>query len=142
MGQTVLVVEDNELNRRLFTHVLRLAGFAVIEAVDGITALRMARQHRPALVLLDMELPRLPGLEVVRRLRDDPAMDATPVLAISAFVSELAVREALMAGCVGYLRKPVGPAAMLEEVARALALGRPPERGAPAPAPCPAAAEG
>lgn len=121
MGHCVLVVEDNELNRRLFCHVLTISGHRVIEAGDGIAALRVARQHRPDLVLLDVELPRLSGLEVVRRLRQDPCLAAIPVLAISAFVSDSAVREALVAGCVGYLRKPVGPTEMLEAVHATLA---------------------
>lgn len=122
MGHSVLVVEDNELNRRLFCHVLSLAGHRVLEATDGVEALRSARQQRPDLVLLDVELPRLSGLEVARCLRDDPSTSAIPVLAISAFVSDSAVREALNAGCVGYLRKPVGPADMIAAVSEALRI--------------------
>ncbi len=124
MRRTVLVVEDNELNRRLFTHVLRLAEYEVIEAADGAEALDRARRARPDLILLDMELPRVPGLEVVRRLRADPA--PPPVLAVSAFVAESTARHARAAGCVGYLAKPVSPGALLAAVERALEA-----RGAP-----------
>ncbi|MEM9147519.1 MAG: response regulator [Pseudomonadota bacterium] len=129
MGQRILVVEDNELNRRLFTHVLRLADYQVLEAGDGIEALRMARHNRPELVLLDMELPRLPGLEVARRLRADPEMDGIPILAISAFVSDAAARAAREAGCIGYLRKPVGPSTMLDAVSRVLEAAAMPVEG-------------
>ncbi|MEL6218335.1 MAG: response regulator [Pseudomonadota bacterium] len=120
MGQSVLVVEDNELNRRLFTHVLSLDGYTVLEASDGIDGLRIARQKRPDLILLDMELPRLAGLDVARRLRADADLGATPILAISAFISDQAAREARLAGCVDYLRKPVGPAEMLAAVRRVI----------------------
>ncbi len=120
MRRTVLVVEDNELNRRLFTHVLRLAEYEVIEAVDGAEALDRARRARPDLILLDMELPRVPGLEVVRRLRADRDHAPPPILAVSAFVAESTARHARAAGCIGYLPKPVSPAALLTAVADAL----------------------
>ena len=120
MRRTVLVVEDNELNRRLFTHVLRLADYEVIEAADGAEALDRARRARPDLILLDMELPRVPGLEVVRRLRADRERPAPPILAVSAFVAESMARHARAAGCVGYLPKPVSPGALIAAVGRAL----------------------
>jgi two-component system cell cycle response regulator DivK len=123
MAPTVLVVEDNELNRMLFAHVLRLAGFAVVEAGDGAEGLSRTRESRPDLVLMDMDLPRLPGLELVRRLRADPGLAATPVLAVSAFVCRRAEAEARALGCTGYVVKPVRPGALVEAVRAGLGRG-------------------
>jgi two-component system cell cycle response regulator DivK len=128
MGPTVLVVEDNELNRKLFVHVLGLAGFAVIEAADGTGGLAGARESRPDIILLDMDLPGVPGLEVVRRLRNDPAVAPIPVLAVSALVSWRTEARARALGCIGYLTKPVRPAQLVEAVRAGLAGGRVPAR--------------
>lgn len=115
-GQTILVVEDNALNRRLFADVLSGAGYAVVVAGDGAAAVDRARDSRPDLILMDLELPRVSGLEAVRRLRSDPDLPRLPIVAVSAFVSEADRRSACANGCDGYLPKPVRPADLVATV--------------------------
>ncbi len=124
MSGRILVVEDNALNRRLFTHVLELSGFEVSEAVDGPEALSAIAANRPDLVLLDLDLPRLNGLDVLRRLRRDPACADTPVLACSAIVCRRTEGEARALGAGGYLTKPVGPAVLVAHVAELVGAAR------------------
>ena len=107
MAETVLIAEDNALNRRLFVDVLTDLGYRVETAADGLAALERARDCDPALILLDLELPRLPGLEVARRLRAEPKFSATPIIAVSAFVSGREKLRAQRCGCTDYLPKPL-----------------------------------
>ncbi len=121
MPSRVLLVEDNELNRRLFAHVFRLSEFEVELAADGAEALARAARRPPDLVTLDLELPEIPGLEVARRLRQDPRLGSVPILAVSAIVSAEAARAVEGLGRSEFLRKPVGPGALLAAAERALA---------------------
>ncbi|MGF1501915.1 MAG: response regulator [Paracoccaceae bacterium] len=128
MAQTVLIVEDNELNRRLFTDVLRHAGFEVYQAADGREAIAAAQRLRPDVILMDMELPRLPGLEATRRIKADPGLAATPILAISAFAGAADAIAAREGGCDAYLPKPVRPDALVAAVTAALSGRRAADR--------------
>ena len=104
----VLVVEDYDDNRFLLKYMLEREGCQVLEAVDGQNALRLALEEHPDLVLMDIGLPDIDGLEVTRRLKALPATSAIPVIAISAFCAEsLKKREALESGCTACLKKPL-----------------------------------
>lgn len=120
MTRTVLIVEDNDLNRRLYALVLGRAGFRVIEAGDGVEGLRMVREHRPALVILDMELPELTGIDMVRAIRADSEIAAQPVLIVTAIVSPRLTDMARTLGCSGTLHKPVRPRDLVAQARRAL----------------------
>ncbi len=117
---TVLLVEDNEDNRIVYSTILRHHGFRTVEAVDGEDALGKARESPPDLVLLDISLPGLDGWTVARHLRGDPATAAIPLLALTAHASPEARERARREGFNGYLAKPCDPAAVLAEVRRLL----------------------
>ena len=103
----ILLVEDNPLNRKLARNVLRSQGFEVWEAPTGEDALNQLRRRRPDLILMDLQLPGMDGLEVTRRLKADPKTADLPVVALTAHVREADEQEAWEAGCVGYITKPI-----------------------------------
>jgi len=103
----VLVVEDNEKNMKLFRDVLQATGFATLEATTGEEAVELALAHRPALVLLDVQLPGIDGVEALARLRGDERTEAIPVLALTAQAMHGDRERFLEAGFDGYLSKPV-----------------------------------
>ena len=84
MSKTVLIVEDNELNMKLFHDLLEAHGYGTVGTRNGIEALDLARQHRPDLILMDIQLPEVSGLEVTKWLKDDPELKAIPVVAVTA----------------------------------------------------------
>jgi two-component system, cell cycle response regulator DivK len=103
----ILVVEDNQDSRDLVVKVLESKGFTVIEAVDGEDALQKAQEERPALILLDISLPKLDGYEVTRRLKTLDAFRDIPIIALTAHAMKGDREKALAAGCRGYLSKPI-----------------------------------
>ena len=116
MGKTILIVEDNELNMKLFNDLLEANGFRTVQTRNGIEAVALARQHRPDLILMDIQLPEVSGLEVTRWLKEDPDLKTIPVVAITAFAmkgDEERIREG---GCEAYLSKPISVAKFLETV--------------------------
>lgn len=116
MAKTVLIVEDNELNMKLFNDLLEANGYRVIQTRNGVEAVALARQHRPNLILMDIQLPEVSGLEVTRWLKEDPELQSIPVVAITAFAmkgDEERIREG---GCEAYLSKPISVAKFLETV--------------------------
>jgi CheY-like chemotaxis protein len=123
-GSTVLYIEDNLSNLRLIEQVLaRRPGVRLLSAMQGRLGLELAREHRPSLVLLDLQLPDMPGDEVLRRLREDPRTSQIPVVVISADASPGQVQRMLSAGAQTYLTKPIDVREFLrildETVARA-----------------------
>jgi signal transduction histidine kinase/CheY-like chemotaxis protein len=106
-GWVVLLVEDNPVNRKLARNVLRSHGFVVWEAPTGEAALTMLRRQRPDLILMDLQLPGMDGLEVTRRVKADPRTADLPVVALTAHVREADESRAREAGCVGYITKPI-----------------------------------
>ena len=117
MAKTVLIVEDNELNMKLFHDLLEAHGYGTLGTRNGIEALDLARKHRPDLILMDIQLPEVSGLEVTKWLKDDPELKVIPVVAVTAF-DTYGIREAaLEAGCNAYLLKPLG----LEELESVIA---------------------
>ena len=120
MPKKVLIVEDNELNMKLFHDLLEAHGFETLQTREGLKALDMAREHRPDLILMDIQLPEVSGLEVTKWLKDDEDLSAIPVVAVTAFAmkgDEERIREG---GCEAYLSKPITVTTFIETVRRFL----------------------
>ena len=115
---TILVVEDNEKNMKLFRDVLQAAGYRTLEARTGTEAVELATEHAPGLVLMDIQLPDFDGVEALRRLRATEQTAATPVLALTAQAMEGDRERFLAAGFDGYLSKPVNVAEFVTAVRR------------------------
>jgi CheY-like chemotaxis protein len=118
--QTIVVAEDNAVNRELIRELLECRGFAVIEASDGEEALQSIASCTPDLVLTDIHMPVLDGYGLVRRIRNDSALCALPVVALTAFAMEGDREKGLMHGFDGYVTKPVDSALLLGEIQRCL----------------------
>jgi two-component system, cell cycle response regulator DivK len=115
-GESVLVVEDNEKNMKLFRDVLRAKGFATIEAVTGEEGVQLARRHAPALVLMDVHLPGVSGVEALARMRADERTASIPVVALTAQAMRGDRERFLEAGFDGYLAKPVDMFELIDAV--------------------------
>ena len=118
MAKTVLIVEDNELNMKLFRDLLEAHGYQTVGTSKGREALDLARKYRPDLILMDIQLPEVSGLDVTRWIKDDPELHATPVIAVTAFAmkgDEERIREG---GCEAYLSKPISVGKFIETVRR------------------------
>jgi two-component system, cell cycle response regulator DivK len=125
-SKTILVVEDNELNLKLFGDLLGAAGFHVVAARDGMQAMAALRQQRPDLVVMDIQLPEVSGLEVTRWIRADAALSSVPVLAMSAFAMFGDESRIRTGGCDAYMAKPIVSARAFLAAVREL-LGEPAE---------------
>jgi two-component system cell cycle response regulator DivK len=119
--KTVLVVEDNEVNMKLVRFVLSEAGYSVLEAGTAEDGLRLAREHRPSLVLLDIHLPGMDGLTAARQLRADPVTHGIKLLALTASAMKGDRERILASGFDGYLGKPLPRQELLDAVSAALA---------------------
>jgi two-component system cell cycle response regulator DivK len=118
LDKTVLVVEDNDLNMKLFHDVLEADGYNVLQATDGMEGWRMARKHRPDLILMDIQLPEVSGLEVTKWLKDDETLKSIPVIAITAFAMAGDKVKILEGGCDAYISKPFSIPDFLQTVER------------------------
>lgn len=112
----VLIVEDNELNMKLFHDLLNAHGYQTIETRNGLDALALAREHKPQLVLMDIQLPEVSGLEVTRWLKDDDELRDIPVVAVTAFAMRGDEERIRAGGCEAYLSKPISVALFLDTV--------------------------
>jgi two-component system cell cycle response regulator DivK len=120
MTKTVLIVEDNELNMKLFHDLLEAQGYETLETREGLQALSLARLHRPDLILMDIQLPEISGLEVTKWLKEDDELAKIPVIAVTAFAmkgDEERIREG---GCEAYLSKPISVGLFLSTVRKFL----------------------
>ena len=117
-SQQILVVEDNERNMKLFCGVLQASGYRTLEATTGEGAVELALEHRPALVLMDIQLPDIDGIDALDRLRADERSTSMPVLALTAQAMEGDRERFLAAGFDGYLSKPVDIAEFVTTVKR------------------------
>ena len=118
--KTVLVADDKATSRELVRAVLEDSGYQIIEAGDGLEALRSARQSKPDLILLDLHMPGLDGFGVVREIRRDDDLAATPVVALTASAMQGDRERALGAGFTGYISKPISLRTLRSEVERLL----------------------
>ncbi len=116
--KTVLIVEDNELNMKLFHDLLAAHGYATIQTRNGLEALELARRHRPALILMDIQLPEVSGLEVTKWLKEDDDLRMIPVVAITAFAMKGDEERIRSGGCEAYISKPISVSGFLETVHR------------------------
>jgi two-component system cell cycle response regulator DivK len=117
-AKTVLIVEDNELNMKLFHDLLAAHGFRTVLTRNGLEALGLARQHRPDLILMDIQLPEVSGLEVTRLLKEDIELREIPVIAVTAFAMKGDEERIRSGGCEAYLSKPISVMSFLETVRR------------------------
>lgn len=116
----ILIVEDNDKNMKLVRDVLQAKGYRTIEAITGEDGVRLARERLPALVLMDIQLPGINGIEALRQLRAEPATASIPVIAVTASVMASDRRNIVDAGFDGYVGKPLNLKEFLEAVAKAL----------------------
>ena len=119
----VLVVEDTEDNRQIIRDLLSSAGYEIIEATTGGQGVAMAAEHRPDLILMDMQLPVLDGYEATRRIKADPALRDIPVIAVTSYALSGDAAKAREAGCDAYIAKPFSPRELLGKVREMLPLG-------------------
>ncbi len=117
-GKTVMVVEDNELNMKLFHDLLEAHGYRIVQTKDGMEVLRLAREHKPDLILMDIQLPEVSGLEVTRWIKEDEELRAIPVIAVTAFAMKGDEEKMRKGGCEAYIAKPISVASFLETVER------------------------
>jgi two-component system cell cycle response regulator DivK len=106
-AKTVLIVEDNELNMKLFNDLLEVHGYATLQSREGEEALRLARRHKPDLIVMDIQLPEVSGLEVTKRLKEDKNLRDIPVVAVTAFAMKGDEEKIRAGGCEAYLAKPI-----------------------------------
>jgi two-component system cell cycle response regulator DivK len=119
-GKTVLVVEDNELNMKLFHDLLEAHGYNILQTKDGMDALRIAREHVPDLILMDIQLPEVSGLEVTKWIKEDENLKSIPVIAVTAFAMKGDEEKIRDGGCEAYIAKPISVTNFLETVERFL----------------------
>ena len=120
MPKQVMIVEDNELNMKLFRDLIEASGYTTIQTRNGMEALDLARKHRPDLILMDIQLPEVSGLEVTKWLKEDDDLSHIPVVAVTAFAmkgDEERIREG---GCEAYISKPIWVTHFLDTVRRYL----------------------
>ena len=120
MSKTVLIVEDNELNMKLFNDLLEAHGYVTLQTRDGMEALKIAREHHPDLIVMDIQLPEVSGLEVTKWLKEDDHLRAIPVIAVTAFAMKGDEEKIREGGCEDYIAKPISVTRFLETIQRHL----------------------
>lgn len=116
----ILIVEDNELNAKLFKDLLEAHGYETAETRDGREAIALAREFEPSLILMDIQLPEISGLDITRELKQDEGLKHIPVVAVTAFAMKDDERKILQAGCEGYISKPISIGPFMETIERFL----------------------
>ena len=116
MSKTVLIVEDNELNMKLFHDLLDAHGYQTLQTKDGMEALSMVRQYRPDLILMDIQLPEVSGLEVIKWIKEDDNLRSIPVVAVTAFAMKGDEEKMREGGCDAYIAKPISVGKFIETV--------------------------
>src|SRR5215475_2530142 len=114
--KTILVVEDNELNMKLFHDLLEAHGYNILQTRDGMEALKLARQHKPDLILMDIQLPEVSGLEVTKWIKEDDALKMIPIIAVTAFAMKGDEEKIREGGCEAYIAKPISVTKFLKTV--------------------------
>ncbi len=120
MSKTILIVEDNELNMKLFNDLLQAHGYNTVQTKDGRKALDLARENKPDLILMDIQLPEISGLEVTKMIKADEDLQAIPVIAVTAFAMKGDEEKIREGGCEGYIAKPISVPSFLETVEKFL----------------------
>jgi len=119
-GKNILLVEDNEVNRRLAGFLLRSHGYEVREATTAVAAFEMVDKERPDLIVMDIQLPGMDGLQATRKLKEQPSTAEIPVIAVTSYAMKGDREKALAAGCAGYVTKPIDKNTFIQAVAAQL----------------------
>ena len=120
MAKTILIVEDNDLNMKLFNDLLQAHGYETMQTMDGRDVLQLARENRPDLIIMDIQLPEISGLELTKMLKADDELKDIPVIAVTAFAMKGDEEKIREGGCEGYVAKPISVPTFLETVAKFL----------------------
>ncbi|HXI87624.1 MAG TPA: response regulator [Parvularculaceae bacterium] len=120
LAKTVLIVEDNELNMKLFHDLLEAHGYETLQARTGPEALALAEEHRPDLILMDIQLPEISGLQVTQQIKKSETLSTIPVIAVTAFAMKGDEERIRAGGCEDYIAKPISVVEFLEKVKRYL----------------------
>ena len=120
MKKTILIVEDNELNMKLFHDLLAPHGYDILQTKDGMEALKVARENKPDLILMDIQLTEVSGLEVTKWIKEDDDLRAIPVIAVTAFAMKGDEAKILEGGCDAYIPKPISVSSFIETVQKFL----------------------
>ncbi len=123
VNRRILLIEDNPQNSYLVTFLLEQRGWDVVHAEDGPSGLKLASEIQPVLILLDIQLPGMDGYQVAKALREQPALDPIPVIAVTSYAMPGDRERCLAAGCTGYLEKPIDPDTFVVDVERFLQPG-------------------
>ena len=113
-AKTILYVEDNEMNRKIVRDLLKRSTYTLLEAFDGEEGVARALEVKPGLILMDIQLPKISGMEAMRQIRADASMAATPIIAITSFALSGDEKKAKAAGATAYLAKPYSPLDLLK----------------------------
>ncbi len=116
MTKRVMIVEDNELNMKLFNDLLEAQGYETIQTSNGLEALDLARAHMPDLILMDIQLPEVSGLEITKWLKEDDHLARIPVIAVTAFAMKGDEERIRQGGCEAYISKPISVMKFIETV--------------------------
>jgi two-component system, cell cycle response regulator DivK len=116
MPKRVMIVEDNELNMKLFRDLIEASGYDTIQTRNGMEALDLARKHRPDLILMDIQLPEVSGLEVTKWLKEDDELHVIPVIAVTAFAMKGDEERIRQGGCEAYVSKPISVPKFIETI--------------------------
>ena len=116
MQKRILIVEDNELNMKLFNDLLQAHGYKTVQTRSGVEAVKLARLHKPDLILMDIQLPEVSGLQVTQWIKDDENLRHIPVIAITAFAMKGDEEKIRQGGCEAYVSKPISIVKFLETV--------------------------
>ncbi len=116
----ILIVEDNELNMKLFHDLLEVHGYETIQTKDGREALGLAREHHPDLILMDIQLPEVSGLEVTKWIKEDEELKSIPVIAVTAFAMKGDEEKIRNGGCEAYIAKPISVSTFLKTIEKVL----------------------
>jgi len=116
VAKKILIVEDNELNMKLFHDLLEAHGYATVQTRDGLEALKIARDSSPDLILMDIQLPEVSGLEVAKWIKEDDNLKSIPIIAVTAFAMKGDEEKIRQGGCEAYIAKPISVAKFLETV--------------------------
>ena len=123
-GEPILIVDDNPTNLKLVAYLVRANGYDVDTAIDADAALAAIRTRRPALILMDLQLPGVDGLELTRRLKTDPGTRGIVIVALTAYAMKGDLEKAVAAGCDDYVTKPIDTRKLPELIARHLGMGK------------------
>jgi two-component system cell cycle response regulator DivK len=120
MSKTILYVEDNEMNRKIVRDLLKRTQYTLVEAHDGEAGVAKALEVKPDLILMDVQLPKLSGIDATRKIRAEAATARTPILVITSFALSGDEQKAIEAGATGYLAKPYSPIDLLGRIRKLL----------------------